>query len=238
MTGAAGVTASTASTREAGPGATPRAALQSIRVQPIPFMAAKRLLVRHHYLHSLPGGTMLAFGALVNGKLLGAITFGAGPQNAYALVSGSSPNHCLALTRLWLSDELPPNSESRVMSICLRALKKHSRVKFLVTYADPSQGHLGTIYQSTSWLYTGLSEAMPKFDLGDGKIRHSRSLSHSFGSHSIKHFENCGAKVKVIPQPRKHRYIYFLDKSLRSNLTVKELPYPKKGEGMVRGHGM
>jgi hypothetical protein len=218
-------------------GSIPSPALQPIRVQPIPFIAARRVLVKHHYLHSLPGGTKLAFGAVVNGRLLGAITFGSGPQNVYQLVSGTSPEDCLTLSRLWLSDELPTNSESRVIGICLRALRKHSKVKFLVSYADPSQGHFGTIYQATGWLYTGLSEAMPKFDLGDGKLRHSRSLSHAFGSHSLKHFQSRGAEVKVVPQSKKHRYIYFLDRSMKGNLKVKTLPYPKKGDGRVQGSG-
>ncbi|MFC1873881.1 DNA methyltransferase [Chloroflexota bacterium] len=186
----------------------------------------------------MPGGTKLAFGALVNNRLLGAITFGSGPANAHRLVEGVGLDECLTLTRIWLSDELPCNSESRIIGICLRALKKHTQVKFLVSYADPTEGHLGTIYQATGWLYTGLSEAMPKFDLGDGRIRHSRSLSHAFGSHSLKHFESFGMSVRVIPQPRKHRYVYLLDKSYRLKLVPKVLSYPKKGTGMVQGMGM
>ncbi len=237
MTGAVGVMSSIASIHEAGAGSSPSTALQSIRVQPIPFVAAKKLIEKYHYLHSMPGGTKLAFGALINGRLLGAITFGSGPAYAYKLIKDSVQYDCLTLTRLWLSDELPKNSESRIIAICLRALKKNTMVKFLVSYADPSQGHMGTIYQATGWTYTGLSEAMPKFDLGDGQIRHSRSLSHSFGSHSLKHFESCGLNVKVIPQPRKHRYICFLVPYYRDRLTVPVLPYPKKESGMVQGRG-
>lgn len=244
---AASVKVSTVSVHEAGAGSSPSAALQTIRVQPIPFVAARKLIVQHHYLHSLPGGTKLAFGILVNGRLLGAITFGAGPANAHKLVEGVKQEEYLALTRLWLSDELPSNSESRVIGVSLRAIKKNTSVKFLVSYADPSHGHLGTIYQATGWLYTGLSEAMPMFDLGDGKVRHSRSLSHAFGSHSLKHFESHGINVKVVPQPCKHRYVYFLDESYRTSLTTPVLPYPKKDNqetnntgrvtGGVRGSG-
>ncbi|MFC1947963.1 DNA methyltransferase [Chloroflexota bacterium] len=194
--------------------------------------------MKYHYLHSMPGGTKLAFGVLLDGRLLGIITFGAGPANAYKMVSGVKIDECLTLTRLWLSNDLPSNSESKVIGICLRALKKNTNIKFLVSYADPTERHLGTIYQATNWLYTGYSEAMPKFDLGDGVIHHSRSLSHAFGSHSLKHFESHGLNVKVIEQPKKHRYIYLLDKSLRDRLNVPVLPYPKHtDEGMVRGSG-
>ncbi len=225
---AVSVKVSTASIREAGAGSSPSTALQSIYIQPIPFIAAKKLIEKHHYLHSIPGGTKLTFGALTSGKLLGAITFGVGPHNAYKLVEGAVQSDCLTLTRLWLSDELPANSESRIIAICLRALRKNTQVKFIVSYADPTLGHVGTIYQASGWTYTGLSGAMPMFDLGDGRVRHSRSLSHSYGTHSLKHFESCGLKVRVVPQARKHRYIYFLDLSYRKRLTTKILPYPKK----------
>ena len=84
------------------------------------------------------------------------------------------------------------------------------------------------IYQATGWLYTGMSETMPLYDLGDGVARHSRSFSHAFGSHSLKHFQKHGIDITVIPQGAKHRYVYLLDPSLRDHLTVPVLPYPKK----------
>ena len=225
---AASVKDSTVSIHETGAGSSPSAALQLIHVQPIPFVAARKLIEKYHYLHSMPGGTKLVFGVLRDGRLLGTLTFGAGPHNAYKLVRGTAQEDCLTLSRLWLSDELPPNSESRVIGVSLRAIRKNTKVKFVISYADPSQGHLGTIYQATGWIYTGLSETMPLFDMGDGRLRHSRSLSHAYGSHSLKHFESCGVKVTVVPQPRKHRYISFLDKAYREKLTVPSLPYPKK----------
>jgi len=227
-TSAAGVMDSTVPFQGKGRGSIPTAALHSLIVKPIPFIAAKRILTKHHYLHSMPGGTKLAFGTFLNNRLLGAITFGSGPANVHRLVDNAFPSDCMTLTRLWLSDELPSNSESRTIGIALRSLKRFTNTKFIVSYADPTQGHLGTIYQATGWIYTGLSEAMPKFDLGDGRLRHSRSLSHSFGSHSTKHFKSYGVRVRVVPQSPKHRYIYFLDSSYKTKLRVSTSPYPKK----------
>jgi hypothetical protein len=144
------------------------------------------------------------------------------------LVSGSEARDCLTLTRLWLADDLPRNSESQVIGRTIRELKKGTQIKFLLSYADPSQGHLGTIYQATNWLYTGLSEAMPMFDLGDGIPRHSRSLGHSYGTHSVAYFRVHGIEVSLIEQARKHRYIYFIDLKWKSRLLVPIQPYPKK----------
>jgi hypothetical protein len=98
----------------------------------------------------------------------------------------------------------------------------------LVAYSDPNAGHIGTIYQASNWVYTGLSTVMPLYDIGSGVALHSRSLAHAFGSHSIKYFAKQGVKVRLIPQAAKHRYIYFLDPDWRSRLAVPILPYPKK----------
>jgi hypothetical protein len=224
---AGSVAAARPADRRAGGGVTPTPALHSLQVRPIPILLARRLLEREHYLHSLPGGTKLAFGVLVGGSLLAALTLGAGPANAYSLVEGATPDDCLTLTRLWLSDRLPQNSESRFLGVVLRSLKHYTRVKFLVSYADPAQGHLGIIYQATGWLYTGFSEVMPLYDVGDGNLRHSRSLSHAFGTHSVQHFARHGIAVKLAPQSAKHRYVYLLDPAWQHRLLAPVLPYPK-----------
>jgi hypothetical protein len=225
---AGGVAAARPEDPRAGGGATPTPALHSFQVQPIPILMARRLLEREHYLHSLPGGTKLSFGVFLGSRLVGALTLGVGPLNAFSLIDGATSDDCLTLTRLWLSDSLPQNSESRFLGVVLRSLKRHTRVKFLASYADPAQGHLGTIYQATGWLYTGLSQATPLYDVGDGKTRHSRSLSHAFGTHSVEHFSRHGIQVKLAPQQAKHRYVYFLDPGWREQLQVPVLPYPKQ----------
>jgi len=228
ITSATGVAVSRVPILGARSGSTPSAALQELFVRPIPISIARRLIEREHYLHTFPGGTHLAFGIFVDSRLLGALTLGVGPFNAHSLVEEARPSDCLTLTRFWLADELPRNSESRVLGLILRHLKRHTDLKFLITYADPSQGHLGTIYQATGWTYTGLSQANPLYDLGDGKVHHSRSLSHAYGSHSLRHFSSCGIDITLVPQVAKHRYIFFLDPNWRSRLNAPAIPFPKR----------
>ena len=108
-----------------------------------------------------------------------------------------------------------------------RALRAHTDLKFLITYADPAQGHTGVIYQASNWTYTGLSEPTPLFDLGDGVLRHSRTVGHIYGTHSVRLLRQRGIDVKIVPQPPKYRYVYFLDRRWRNRLLVPEMPYPK-----------
>lgn len=216
--------------QQVGSGANPTPALQSLEIKPIPIRSAKSLLERNHYLRSFPGNTQLAFGVFVGSRLSGILTLGAGSANGYRVMSGAGHQDCITLTRLWLSDDLPKNSASRVVGVVIRALQKHTDIKFIISYADPTQGHLGTIYQATGWLYTGLSSATPRYDLGDGKPRHSRSLAHAYGTHSIRFFAEHGVDVKLVRQEPKHRYIYVLDPSWRDRLVTPVLPYPKRLE--------
>ncbi len=204
------------------------AGLGELRVLPVAPRIARTVLERHHYLESLPGGTQLAFGVFAGNRLQGALALGVGPFNGCSLVEGAARDDCLTLTRLWLSDELPGNSESMVLGRVARELRRHTSVRFLLSYADPSRGHVGTIYQAANWLYTGLSEPTPLYDLRDGVRRHNRSLAHALGTRSVSHLWSHGIEVSLVPQAGKHRYITFLDRSWRRRLKVPVLPYPKR----------
>lgn len=96
-----------------------------------------------------------------------------------------------------------------------------------MSYADPTQGHRGVIYQATNWLYTGLSQGTPLYDIGDGKLYHSRTLSQIYGTHSVEYLRRQGVPIRLVPQQGKHRYLYFLDPSWRDQLKVPVMSYPK-----------
>ncbi len=81
----------------------------------------------------------MAFGVFDAERLMGVATLGVGPTNAFRLVEGAVGNDCLTLSRMWLEDELPKNSESRVLGMIIRSLARHTTVKFLLAYSDPSQ---------------------------------------------------------------------------------------------------
>ena len=67
------------SIREEGTNVNVIPTLRSLRIKPIPFILARSLINRNHYLHSFPGGTKLSFGIFYQSFLMGAITLGVGP---------------------------------------------------------------------------------------------------------------------------------------------------------------
>ncbi len=227
---AGGVAATYPAFQQGDGGSIPTPAIRSLRLIQIPFKLARRLLESYHYLHSMAGGTQLALGVWFSDQLVGVLTFGVGPINASHLANGLDPFDVFALTRFWLSDALPTRSESRVLGIALAQLKRNTSLRMVVTYADPVQGHVGTIYQASNWLYTGVTQESTSLDLGDGVLRHSRTVGHAYGTHSVAYLRKAGLDVTTITNPGKHRYVYPLDPTVTSQLTVPTLPYPKKEE--------
>ena len=236
MTSAGGVTAARPDIHREGGGATPTSALHTfndivsprqIVLKPIPPTVARKLCERHHYIGSYPGGSCINFGVFVHDGLMGVAVLGVGPVNVYRLFRGAHRDEVLCLTRLWLDDRLGRNSESRVLSIIVRLMRKHqSIVKAFVAYSDPSVGHTGAIYRAAGFPYVGESGAMPMYRMPDGKVHHSRSLSHMFGTHSLKHFISHGIEVEVVPATPKYTYIALVDPTWLERLNFPVLPYP------------
>jgi lysyl-tRNA synthetase class I len=133
---------------------------------------------------------------------------------------------------MWLDDRLGRNSESRILGIILRMLRRgQSTIKAVVAYSDPLAGHTGTVYRAAGFLYLGQSVGMPLYKLPDGSLHHSRSLSHSFGTHSREHFRAFGVNVEVVEQTPKHTYVALVDPCWRDRLTRTVIPYPTKEQG-------
>ena len=200
---------------------------RNVEVRLLSPQVARVLLEQHHYLHSMPGATRLCFGVFVREELLGVCTLGAGSINGFRLVDGATRADVWTLSRLWLDDRLPRNCESRVLGVVLRTLRRYTQVKAVLAYADPAAGHRGTVYMGAGWCYLGPSGALPRLDLGDGIPRHCRSVGSIYGTHSVAYLRSRGVVVSQVPQPPKHRYVVFVDRSWQGRLLPPVLPYPK-----------
>jgi hypothetical protein len=228
---AAGVTGSTVPHQEAGTGSRPSAALQStfgareLEVKPVTATVARRVCEARHYLHTYPGGAVLNFGVFVGNLMLGVAVLGVGPTNLHRLIKDAKNHEVVCLARLWLDDRLGRNSESRALGVILRMLKRgQTTVRAVVAYSDPLAGHTGTIYRASGFFYLGESRGMPLYKFPDGSVHHSRSLSHSYGTHSRKHFASFGVEVELVRQSPKHTYVALIDQSWQARLTRPVIP--------------
>ena len=69
----------------------------------------------------------------------------------------------LSLTRLVVLPGVPKNACSFLLSRSVKLIKADKRFTSLVTYADESQGHVGTIYKASNWVYVGKTGPYPRW---------------------------------------------------------------------------
>jgi len=122
----------------------------------------------------------------------------------------------LEFNRLCLSE---PHDRNIASFLIGRAMSLLPRPRILVSYADTGMGHIGYVYQSTNWIYTGLTRAMRR-----DRVPESKAAKHS------RHVFDPDAPL--VERPRKHRYIMFLGskkerKAMSEALRWPILPYPK-----------
>jgi hypothetical protein len=89
--------------------------------------------------------------------------------------------------------------------------------------------HHGYIYQSTNWIYTGMTNPGKEYKLKNGKVIHGRTLYQRTGSRSEK---NTNDEIKAIKTNGKYRYFYFLGssrqvKNMKKDFNYKISEYPK-----------
>jgi len=210
ITGAGSAVAARATDQSLGGGVIPTSALQpkQLLVEAIPRHIAKGIIVENHYLHRM-GIATYAFGVFgPQRELVGAITFGplASREAAHSL---GEDKPTLELTRLWLSDRCAHNSESRVIRISIRLLcQLCPGLERIVTYADPSVGHDGTIYRASGFRYVGLGPQ--RYDFVPASVAERQfPRTRAAGTHlkTRRGLENLGLEYTRLARVRKHRYV-------------------------------
>lgn len=207
--------------------------VKDIAVKVIPAKIANDFVKKHHYSGKVVPNSSLHFGAFLGGMLHGVMSYGASinKKGTMRLVKGTGWNEFLELNRMAFDEMLPKNSESRCIGISLRLLKKHApHIKWVISFADGTQCGDGTIYRASNFILTDIrkNEAL-KIDPKTGQKVHTITAYHNMN----KDFKNWEAL-----EGYQLRYIYFIDKSYRKNLTVPEIPFDKIkeiGAGMYKG---
>jgi hypothetical protein len=181
--------------------------------------AIKYACLNFHYAKTIPINT---FGYSVfndNNEWCGVVLYGTGASPQIGKQYNLSQGQVLEFVRMALNGK-QDQPVSKIMSLSLKLItKKIPLCKLVVSYADQEQGHIGTIYQASNWIYLGEVKSPP---IIEGK--HNKSMGGSVG-----------AARKILkrepsvyyPKP-KHKYIYPLDKSLIAMCQSLSKPYPKK----------
>jgi hypothetical protein len=204
----------------------------SYTIKQISSQEATKMVVENHYLHRR-ASTMFAYGLFDGKEMIGCVIYGKPASNSLCVgVCGpDESNQVLELTRLWIADGTPKNTESFLIGRSLRLLPKEKDI--IVSYAEIDAGHIGIVYQATNWIYTGMSDRHVEWRLDGKSGTHSRHIFDEHGGvNGAKAF--FGDRLERHERPRKHRYVYFntslkqRKQDLLNKLRYKIQPYPKK----------
>ena len=150
---------------------------------------AKSYIRDNHYSKSCHNGPSPCYGLytkddrLPNGySLIGVLCF-ATPcsENVRASVFGADyKNNVTELHRLFIKDSYcgkitPKGTESWFISRCLKELKKDKpNIWAVLTFADTTEGHTGTIYKATNAKFCGYTSKATFYLDREGRLRHPR----------------------------------------------------------------
>lgn len=227
-----------------------------VQLRVIPSKIANQFVDKHHYSHKHVNNSQLHFGAFLDGKLHGVMSFGPplDKSKVIGLVDGTPWSGMIELNRMAFDDVLPRNSESHCISLAMKMLKqKAPQIKWVISFADGCMCGDGTIYRASNFILTDIRPNANTALLPDGAEIHKMTLESSptqprpelggisyydvtGGKYSFKKYcEAAGAKIL---EGFQLRYIYFIDKRWRKRLTVPEIPFSaiaEAGAGMYKG---
>jgi hypothetical protein len=199
---------------------------KDIIVKPIKASAANELVKRVHYSGKVVQNSSLHFGAFLNNKLEGVMSFGPSMKKSgvIGLVSSTGWNGFIELNRMAFSDKLPRNSESRCIAVAFKLIRKHyPHIEWVISFSDGSQCGDGVIYRASGFVLTQIKEnSQIRINPATGKPMQSMAAFHAGKAREFKNWEKItGYQL---------RYIYFLNKNARQRLTVPILPFSKIDE--------
>ncbi|MDY4128687.1 hypothetical protein [Peptostreptococcus porci] len=229
---------------------------KEIIIKVIPASIANNFIKKHHYSGKVVNNSVLHFGAFLDNKLHGVLSYGNSLDKSkiIGLVNGTGWNEFLELNRMAFDDYLPRNSESRCISQTIKLIKKNApQIKWIISFADATQCGDGTIYRASNFVLTGIKKNNNLARLPNGEVIHKMTLEsnpskkHIFlsnrsyyqitggGYNWNKFVEKVGA---TILEGYQLRYIYFIDKKYRKKLTVEEIDFSeikRVGAKMYKG---
>lgn len=152
-------------------GSIPTSTLQ-FRISQIDHRQAKAFVETWHYSHRIPTGKNICFGLWQGGELYAVIVYGIGvnPYQAKFL----NVDSVIEIKRMCRSEPKKPYELSRFIRLSMSMAKKQMSFQAVVAFADPEQGHEGTVYKATGFTHEGYTN--PEWHLvgDDGEKRHRR----------------------------------------------------------------
>jgi len=147
-------------------------------VKEIPKDTAISFVQKYHYSPVMPRLTKHFLGYFLDGSLVGVLTLGWGTQPKHTIKKmfpSLDTKDYYEIGKMCMSDDMPRNSESQMLSQTIKWLKKNKpEMSFLYTMADGIMGKCGYVYQASNFYYGG-SYKTQVYMMENGEKLHPRS---------------------------------------------------------------
>ena len=206
--------------------------VKEIVLKVIPAKIANDFVKKHHYSGKVVNNSFLHFGAFLDKRLHGVMSFGHSLDKAKTqkLVKNTGWNEFCELNRMAFDDYLPRNSESYCIGKALRLLKKNApHLKWVISFADGCSCGDGTIYRASNFVLTQIKKNSTMWinDKGEKVQNMSFATNPALNKKDFKRLD--GYML---------RYVYFLDRKCIKDLNCEIIPFSKikeMGAGMYKG---
>lgn len=191
--------------------------------------AVKRLVLKYHYSGRWPSLVQLVASMHRSGGL-----FGDHGEAVAGAVFGLPParwsEEVIELSRLVRADGVRVPL-TLLLSLCLKRLRKMGW-DLVVSFADRTEGHIGIVYQSSSWNFHAIRPPRRDGCHIDGAFWPARSLNSAFGTNSPTLLREMFPRKRIEPHYDAGKALYW--RALRrsgqrkaARLGLESNPYPK-----------
>lgn len=195
--------------------------VKEIELKVIPSKIANDFVRKHHYSGKVVNNSYLHFGAFLDKKLHGVMSFGHSLDKAkiQQLVKNTGWNEFCELNRMAFDDYLPRNSESYCIGKALRLIKKNApHIKWVISFADGCSCGDGTIYRASNFVLTQIKKNSTMWVNEQGiKVQNITFATTP----------NLNKQEFKLLDGYMFRYIYFIDKKCMQDLTCEIIPFSK-----------
>ena len=136
----------------------------------------KNFIETWHYSKNINGlKSNYCFKLMDKDTMIGAMIYG---QIAMANVWKkyvNSEDQLIELRRLCCIDDTPKNTESYFIGFTLRWLKKNTKIKKVISYADETYNHSGTIYKASNFKHFGMT-SKGRVIVYNNKLYHDKTI--------------------------------------------------------------
>ncbi len=197
---------------------------------------ADPIISQHHYSHKPTSNSFCSL-LICDGRGVIQLGYGIRPKLKGNLSNICKDGEWCEFDRMWLHDDLPKFSESRVIGLLFFYMKhKFPKIKFVITYADESAGNSGTIYKATNAIEIDGKE-VDFYILPNGERLHPVTAWHRHGTRRFDVLEKIypgiirirgnnvqgnadKEKLERLRGLKQRKYVYGLNKKARKSIEV------------------